>query len=70
MKIEFTVTYTIDLTSEDIRCIQLLCQNNAPARACKYIMNTYNTSLFNANCIRKAITQGTTDFDICLNADS
>lgn len=66
-KIEFTVIYEINLTDEDLAAVIKLIDEYKMGTACKLLMDNYQITLSQANCVRKTIMQGTQDFNINLN---
>jgi hypothetical protein len=70
MKLSYTVDYTIQLADNDVIIVQELCKASKFSNACAFLMTTYKISLHDANCIRKALTQGRREFDCDLTIKS
>lgn len=68
MKLEYSVHYSITITANDRIIVEELCKANKLANACAFLMQTYQISLHDANCIRKLISQGTYVFDCNLDS--
>ena len=53
--IQFVMECEITLRDEEFEIVEKLNNDNRPAGACKYIMDTKHVPLYVANCIRKAV---------------
>lgn len=63
-KIEYTVHTTVYVDDALIATIQQQAETMLPSMLCRIIMDKTGYPLYVANCIRKAVTQNTNEFNI------